>query len=227
MQQAQRLAAVHDPTGATFNVGAVVTQEDGKVVSVETLRRRKEQELARQAKEEGMTSASVATNVTGSTTFQESNAQSSMLQIGIHPARNPLSNLQNGINPARLAQMDIGRSQQAPPKMSKTQQRKRAALEPRPPPPKPIIPEGVNIPDGEENWLALWNLSFDQLERRVLHEKKRKAAERKALRLRQKSGKAERRAARDEKRKVYRELKMTWKAIKGTNRSTPFFILIY
>ena len=222
MQQAQRLAAVHDPTGATFNVGPVVTQEDGKVVSVETLRRRKEQELARQAKKEGITSASVATNVRGSTAFPESNAQSSMLQIGIQPARDPLSNLQNGINPARLAQMDIGRSQQAPQKMSKTQQRKRAALEPRPPPPKPIIPEGVNIPDGEESWLSLWNLSDDQLERRVLREKKRKAAERKALRLKQKSGKAERRAARDEKRKVYRELKMTWKAIKGTNRSTPF-----
>ena len=120
------------------------------------------------------------------------------------------------INPHRLAQMDITQPSQATKSMSKTQQKKLAALAPRPPPPKPVIPENVLIPDGEEDWLALWDLSDYQLERRVLREKKSKAAERKALRLKQQSGKFERREARDEKRKVYRDIKLTWKAIKGS-----------
>ena len=221
MQQTQRLAAVHDPTGSTFNVGPVVTQADGTVISVETLRRRKEQELARLAREEGIVSATGAPDGKATATSTESNAQACTLQDGMHPARDPLSSLHNEINPARLAQMDIGRPEQPPQKISKTQQRKRAALEPRPPPPKPIIPERISVPDGEVNWLSLWDLSDNQLERRVIREKKRKAAERKALRIKQKSGKVERRAARDEKRKVYRELKMTWKAIKGVHYSTP------
>jgi hypothetical protein len=61
----------------------------------------------------------------------------------------------------------------------------------------------------------MWDMEDQELARRVQHEKKRKAAGRKALRMAQKAGKTERRAARDEKRKVYRELKHTWKAIKG------------
>lgn len=129
--------------------------------------------------------------------------------------------LRNGINPERLAHIEAMVSQRAPSRLSKTQQKKRAALELRPPPPKPAIPEGISIPKGEENWLELWNLPDDQLERRVLKEKRRKAAERKALRVKQQSGKAERRVARDEKRRVYRDIKLTWKAIKGMDLSCP------
>ena len=69
--------------------------------------------------------------------------------------------------------------------MSETQLKNEVALAPRPPSPKPIIPEGISIPVGEENWLALWNLSDRQLERRVTKEKKRMAAEKKALRVKQ------------------------------------------
>lgn len=212
MQQARRLAAVYDPTGSAFNVGPVVTQANGTVVSVETLKKREEQELAKLAREEGTVSA------TGDPAGKTSASSTAL--------RDPLSSLHNGINPARLALMDIGRIEDPAKKMSKTQQKKRAALEPRPPPPKPTMPDGISVPDGETNWLALWDLPDDQLERRVIREKKRKAAERKALRTKQKSGKVERRAARDEKRKVYRELKLTWKAIKGVLYSMPSSILV-
>lgn len=211
MQQARRLAAVHDPTGSAFNVGPVATQANGTVVSVETLEKREEQELAKLAREEGTVSANGVPDGKTSATSTAS--------------RDPLSSLHNGINPARLALIDVGRFEGHPKKMSKTQQKKRAALEPRPPPKRPTIPEGVSVPDGETNWLVLWDLSDDQVERRVIREKKRKAAERKALRTKQKSGKVERRAARDEKRKVYRELKLTWKAIKGVLYSMPSSIL--
>lgn len=203
VRQAQRLAAIHDPSGIMFNVSAVVKQEDGTVISQDTLRRReeraREKDAAEKAKQEGLDPIKVENDDALASTITD-NA--------------PLI-LRNGINPDRLAHIDGAKPQQPASRLSKTQQRKRAALEPKPAPPRPVIPGTISLPKGEENWLALWDLSDDQLERRVIREKKRKAAERKALRVKQKSGKAERRVARDEKRKVYREIKLTWKAIKG------------
>ena len=208
VRQAQRLAAVHDPSGVKFNVGPVVMQEDGTVISQDILRRRKERAqeraIAEQTKEGGSANGTAITH-----------------EVGNGETTGPISTnppgLPNGINPDRLAHIEAKVSQLPPSRLSKTQQKKRAALEPRPPPPKPTIPEDVSIPEGEENWLDLWDLPDDQLERRCLREKKRKAAERKALRVKQKSGKVERRVARDEKRRVYRDIKLTWKAIKGVN----------
>ncbi|KAL6716305.1 hypothetical protein ACLMJK_005871 [Lecanora helva] len=197
--QAQRLAAIHDPSGVTFNVGPVVLQEDGSVITEETLRRRKQRALekaaAEQAKEQN-------TNIDSPTIP----SQVALREAPPYP--------ENNVKPDRPDRIDGMNGQQPQIRLSKTQQKKRAALEPRPPPPKPIIPDGVSIPEGEEAWLALWDMADEQLERRLIREKRRKAAERKALRLKQKSGKAERRAARDEKRKVYRDIKLTWKSIK-------------
>lgn len=207
VRQAQRLAAVHDQSGVTFNVGPVVMQEDGTVISQDTLRRRQAKAQERAAVEQ-----TKDTSTNGVPTIHE-------LRDG-HPPASTTTNppaLRNGINPNRLAHIEAAVAERPPSRLSKTQQKKRAALEPRPSPPKPTLPEGVSIPEGEQNWLELWDLPDDQLERRVLREKKRKAAERKALRVKQKLGKAERRVARDEKRRVYRDVKLTWKAIKGTN----------
>lgn len=191
-----------------FNVGPVITQEDGTVISLETIRKRQEKEAVEQTKKNGtMPTAGGIDKVQND--FQMLEGRDKMkddLIIDVSP---------NGINPARLSQIGIVKPRAVPKGMSKTQQKKLAALEPRPPPPKPIIPDGISLPEGEEDWLALWDLPDEQLERRVIRGKRRKAAERKALRTKQQSGKVERRAARDEKRKVYRELKMTWKTIKG------------
>ena len=206
VRQAQRLAAVHDPSGVTFNVGPVVVQEDGTVICQDVLRRRQER-----AQERAATEQSKEANAAAFTHEVGDGENTASMSTTNPPA------LRNGINPDRLAHIKAEVSQEPPSRLSKTQQKKRAALEPRPPPPKPTIPEGVSIPEGEENWLHLWDLPDDQLERRCLREKKRKAAERKALRVKQKSGKVERRVARDEKRRVYRDIKLTWKAIKGMN----------
>lgn len=208
VRQAQRLAAVHDQSGVAFNVGPVVMQEDGTVISQETLRQRQERAQERAAAEQ--TEKDESTN--GVLISHKVGNGEATASTSIDP---PV--LRNGINPDRLAHIQGIVPQRPPSRLSKTQQKKRAALEPRPPPPKPTIPEGVSIPQGEENWLGLWDLPDDQLEKRVLREKKRKAAERKALRVKQRSGKTERRVARDEKRRVYRDIKLTWKAIKGTN----------
>ena len=199
VKQAQRLAAVHDPTGTIFNVGPVTRDDDGAVISVEALQRRREREEARK---NGHTALlEITTGQKGNAIQQQSAVKEDQASI---------------INPARVAQIDTAQPE-APfvRKISKTQQKKLAKYEPRPPPPKPVLPEGISIPEGEENWIELWELPDEEVERRVLRAKKRKAAARKALRVKQKSGKVERRAARDEKRKVYRDLKHTWKSIKG------------
>ena len=209
VRQVQRLAAIHDPSGALFNVGPVVKLEDGTVISEETLRRREqraqEKAAAERLKTENTVDEAPAVHSAGKAIDQLSATaipDSSYLSTSEVKSGGPTSI--DAANPPKSAKV-----------LSKKQQKKRSCLEPRPPPQKPTIPENIQIPDGEENWLALWDLSDDQLERRVLREKKRKAAERKALRVKQKSGKAERREARDEKRRVYREIKLTWKAIKG------------
>lgn len=209
VRQVQRLAAIHDPSGALFNVGPVVKLEDGTVISEETLRRREqraqEKATAERLKTENTVNEAPAVHNVGKDIDQPS--------ATAIPDSSHLSTSE--VKPDGLTSIDAANLPKSGKVMSKKQQKKRSCLEPRPPPQKPTIPENIQIPDGEENWLALWDLPDDQLERRVLREKKRKATERKALRVKQKSGKAERREARDEKRRVYREIKLTWKAIKG------------
>ena len=157
-------------------------QEDGLVVSVESIRSRHIREAAK---------------ATANTLpVEKTDAENSMTSDGITQIEDP------------------DRTQKLK-KLSKSQQQKRAALQPYLPPLKPKIPEGVSVPDGEENWLALWDLADDHIERRILRAKRKKAAERKALRVKQQSGKADRREARDEKRKVYKDIKLIWKSIKG------------
>ena len=182
-----------------FNIGPVAIQEDGSILSLETIRRREERGAAKKEASNALLEITI---------YQKGNAKQS------EPV-DTKSIFESGMNPERRAQIDTGQHVKSGTKMSKSQQRKLAKFAPRPPPPKPTIPEGVQIPESEENWLDLWDLPDVEVERRVLKARKRKAAARKALRVNQQSGKVERRAARDEKRKVYRDLKTTWKSIKG------------
>ena len=201
IKQAQRLAAVHDPSGVGFNIGPVVILEDGRVISVESLRRREERKALAEFQMSGgdADSAKIPSNARGEA-------------LGPPLTQHNSKQVPSNVSEDRLPLIEQGTSHQ---RLSKSQQKKMAALQPRPPPPKPTLPGDVSIPIGEEDWLALWDLDDEELERRVLRAKRRKATERKALRRRQQSGKVERRAARDEKRKVYRDLKLTWKLIRG------------
>jgi hypothetical protein len=204
LKQIQKLAAIHDPTGASFHIDPVITLENGDVVTVEALKRKQERERAeREAGEIGTVAKSQGSKQEGDSRNEDS-ASKATQAMG--------SNTMNGIN---LAWINLINTNPLKPKMSKTQQKKLAKFEPLPPPPKPCIPDGISLPLEEENWLALWDLSDEQMERRILGKKKRKAAERKAFRLKQQEMKDERRAARDEKRKVYREIKELWKGIKA------------
>ena len=208
IRQAQRLAAVHDPSGAMFNVGRVIVQEDGSVITQEILQRREQRALEKAAANKEGATDKAEDPISG----PEVNGNEIQMNV-VSPTKTQL--LENGINPDRFARIEAANAQNPPSRVSKSQLKKRKQWEPRPPPPKPIIPEGIAVPEGEENWVALWDLPDDELERRTIRAKRRKAADRKALRVRQQSGKAERRIARDEKRKVYRDIKLTWKTIKG------------
>lgn len=197
-----------------FNVGAVTTLEDGKVVTVEWLENKKKREAER--------AAALAAGETPAKTVSEEKESPKDADVNGEPAA-----AQDGVNPERLRMIEASggslpgtqtraNGDAAPvKKMSKSQQKKLAMYEERPEPPKPIRPDNIPLPEGETDWLALWDLDDAGVERRVVAEKKAKAAERKALRQKQKEGKAERRAARDERRKVYREKKQEWKEIKG------------
>ena len=188
IRQAQRLAAIYDPTGARFNVSPVVTLDDGSVITQEQLRRRQERAAEKLAQEEA---------IRNGVSEQSSNVEKQL----------QLNNQQDAGKDSAEPQTNKYRS--------KTQMKKLALYAPRPPPPKPTIPEGTPLFEQEDNWLSLWDLEDEELERRVNREKRRKAAARKALRVKQQTGKPERRMARDEKRRTYRDSKLEWITIKG------------
>jgi len=211
VQMAQRLAAVYDPSGAMFNVSPVVTLEDGRVTTVESLQRKKEREAQKAAEQNGE--------------ITEESPEEGQAK-GVH-APSSAATKHGNVNSDRIEMIESGMQQSSQARiLSKSQQKKQAELTPRPPPPKPVIPDGIKIPsDEEENWLELWDLDDGELERRVLRAKKQAARERKEFRQHQKFGKAERRAARDEKRRVYRDIKKSWQVIRQEERRRRKFLV--
>ncbi|KAL8952287.1 MAG: hypothetical protein Q9222_001776 [Ikaeria aurantiellina] len=208
INQVQLLASVHDPSGTAFNIGPVVRQPDGSVISAETARRRREKDDAAQAtRTVSPRPASEAAMDRELTTT--SNAPHLLLR-GLSP------------DPKSLVISDSGalarphHDPQTSHRLEQTQQHVQATSQNHQvQPSKPRLPEGISVPSGEENWLALWDLSDEGIEGRIKRAKKNKATERKAHRVMQQNGKIERRGARDEKRKVYRDIKMIWKSIQA------------
>ncbi|KAL8731729.1 MAG: hypothetical protein Q9166_003176 [cf. Caloplaca sp. 2 TL-2023] len=203
IKQVQQLAAVHDQSGAMFNIGPVMRRDDGSVVFAESVRRRQERNA---------TKADATTTLGDSTSGLPADRESLPTRNELEPTSSD-SRLEAKLNvdPGRMVQMEDLHSSKNQPRPGPAQPQKQPTLQP---PPKPVIPDGITLPDGEQDWLALWDLPNEKIERRILRAKKEKAAERKALRIAQQSGKSERREARDEKRKVYRDIKMIWKVIR-------------
>lgn len=205
------MALQYDPSGATFNIAPVTRLQDGTIVSEETLRKRQERAALQKAKQDGIELKSSHNNSSdGNRVEYGPDGTTFVPPVGVHSDR--IKNISMGFSHGRSTGM------------SKTQEKKKqqqAALESQPTLPKPIIPEHIAIPCDEIDWLSLWDIDDDELERRVKQEKNQKVAVRKAMRSKQQSGKVERRVARDEKRAVYREMKLTWKAIKGTVHIDP------
>ncbi|KAM3078608.1 hypothetical protein ACMFMG_006478 [Clarireedia jacksonii] len=164
---AEKLAAVHDPSGASFNVSPVVMLEDGTVKSKKALERRKSFGEQVEKKENGADASKAL----------------------------------DGMNPERVKLLQESATK---PQISKSAQKKKAKYDPKPVPPKPIIPEGIEIPEGEENWLQLWDLSDGDIERR-LHSAARKARDAKReARKRQKEEARFRRVMKQKRRTAMR-----------------------
>ena len=138
---AQRLAAVYDPTGAKFNVKPVTTFEDGRVVTLESIERKKEREALKRAEGEA-TQTETAPNGVPLDPQEAADRATALANVG--------SNVSDRLNPERMAILiESNMPQDRSLGGSKKQQKKMEQYAPRPPPPKPTIPEGVEIPDDE------------------------------------------------------------------------------
>lgn len=91
---------------------------------------------------------------------------------GINPERMPL--IKGGVplaNPTAPAK-----------KLSNKQKQRLAASLPKPVPPRPILPDGISIPDGEENLIALFDITDEDIQKRLSKAKGAKKTAAKQLR---------------------------------------------
>jgi len=215
VRQAERLAAIHDPTGKMFNVGEVVITPDGQVKSKEAIARaaeaKKQKEI--EAAAEKLENIRLAEE---KAKYREAKLQAKRegREAPPRPDYTPQIDLQSsasfygnrsGGQPAYSGQQ-MGRQPatgaKPPRKISKKQQQRQEMLKPKPVPPKPVIPEGIALPAGEENLLLLWDISDEQIIKRLNSKKKEKILAAKKLRLIQKEQKKFNRAMKVRKKQA-------------------------
>ncbi|KAL8694142.1 MAG: hypothetical protein Q9218_001139 [Villophora microphyllina] len=199
LRQVRHLAALYDPSGTMFNIGPVGRPSVGLASSAETSRRWEEDGVAKAP----YSNATMNAHTNGATDTRLSSAEECGHDSAIYRMDQDCV-----ARPWDSKDKQIGRTSRKPQQLNYAVTRNLSS------PPKPRIPEGISIPDGEPNWLALWDISDDQIEKNIMLSKIAKAAERKALRAKQQEGKYERREARDVKRKAYRDIKAIWRSIK-------------
>ena len=91
--------------------------------------------------------------------------------------------LEDAVNPERQALIQTGPK---PPRISKKQQKRQALYAPKPVPPKPILPEGISIPEGEEDFISQFDITDEGILKRLSEQKKKKSLAARALRRKQK-----------------------------------------
>lgn len=164
-----------------FNVGEMIKMPDGQIKSKDKLRD-SEEAKARRAKEEA-----------------DFNEQVKKVKDAFNEARAKME-AQYAADGREMTTQQVQRLRQQypiPARISNKQRARQEALAPRPTPPKPIIPEGFSIPEGEEDLLALWDITDEDIVKRINHRKKEKAMAARELRRIQK-----------EKKKFNRAMKM-------------------
>ncbi|PVH78268.1 hypothetical protein DL98DRAFT_256960 [Cadophora sp. DSE1049] len=168
VKQAERLAAIHDSSGKMFNVGEIILLPGGVVKSKEGMRKAaeaKEQKDREEAERKGIEKR--YKDVEQAAKLEAEEAQRAVDE-GLpaptqFPAREALKNMQR------------------PKRTSKKQLQRQEQLKPKPVPPKPVIPEGISLPEGEEDLLALWDITDEQIMKRLADQKREKAQSRKRL----------------------------------------------
>ncbi|KAH7409060.1 small acidic protein family-domain-containing protein [Cadophora sp. MPI-SDFR-AT-0126] len=168
VKQAEHLAAIHDPSGKMFNVGEIIILPGGIVKSKEGMRKAAEAKEQKD-REEG-----------------ERNAIEKRCKDAEMAAKLEAEEAQRAVDhglpaPTHFPAKEALKSMQRPKKISKKQLHRQEQLKPQPIPPKPVIPEGISLPEGEEDLLALWDITDEQILKRLADRKREKAKSRKQL----------------------------------------------
>ena len=184
VKQAERLAAKYDPSGKTFNVSEIVVLEDGRVRSKEGMRIAKEHKIQREKDKKAAKEAKQAA-------LELKEARKAAKARG----QNPATALKS-IDAERLAQIQGAKH------ISNTQKRRLALYAPKPVPPKPVLPEGISLPEGEENMIALWDITDEDVIKRLANTKRKKGQQRAAFKNQQRKEKIFRRAMKTKKKQA-------------------------
>jgi hypothetical protein len=188
-----------------FNVGEVVVMPDGQVKSTEAIKKAAEMKAQREI-EGAIEKAENERIAAEKAKYKEEKLQAK--REGREPPPRPFFAPTISIQSAASI-YDVGEAagrDQQPPKqvlrLSKKQQRRQEMLKPKPVPPKPVIPEGISLPAGEENLLVLWDITDEEIRRRLRAKKKEKIQAGKNLRRIQKEQKKFNRAMKVRKKQA-------------------------
>jgi len=167
-------------SGKLFNVGKVIVMPDGQVKSVERLQKtaevKEQREVERKENERRKLAAEEAKKA--------GKAPSNLVESSVHSL--------DGVNPQRAGLIQTIHGVAAPSRasgISNKQRKTQEMLNPRLIPQKPIIPEGYKLPEGEENFIDLWDLPDEEIKKRLDMAKQKAENARKALRRKQKEEK--------------------------------------
>ena len=201
VRQAERLAATHDPSGKSFNVGEVVVLPDGQVRSKESIAKAEETRVRKAQQDKEAREAEEAYKLRQKEMKEQrksflearkSEGTDENMAIRLWEAEqrkilaeNPIKNPDQArfievVNRQGLVQIQ---------KISKKQLQRREQLQPKPVPPRPVIPEGIMLPEGEVNLIELWDITDQQITARLREQKKAKSQAGKDLRAVQKEQK--------------------------------------
>jgi len=179
VRQAEKLAGQYDLSGKLFNVGEVIIMPDGQAKSVERLQKtadvKEQRAVDRKEKQERNLVAEAKKASKPSSTL----AQSSLPSL-------------DGVNPQRAGLIKTTREVATPNhsrRLSNKQQMTNEKSIPRSTLLKPVIPQGYDLPEDEENFIAMWDLTDGEIKKRLGLAKQKSENERKALRRKQKAEK--------------------------------------
>ncbi|KAI9046564.1 hypothetical protein LZ554_009309 [Drepanopeziza brunnea f. sp. 'monogermtubi'] len=193
VRQAERLAAIHDPSGKTFNVGEIITLPGGIIKTKEAIRKAAEAAEQKEKEEAERKAADLRyKNAELAAKLEAEEARKAAEEGRPVPTRFPAKEALKGMKrPKRISKKKLQRQE-----MLKRLQET---------PPKPIIPAGISLPEGEENMLALWDISDTDIMKRLHEQKKQKTLARKDLKKIQKEAKKLKKELKIRKRQAEKE----------------------
>lgn len=151
-----------------FNVGEIIILPGGIVKSKEGMR--KAAEIKEQRDKEEVQRKAIEKRYKDAETAVKLEAEEAQRAID-----------QGNTAPIEFPAKEALKRMKKPKKISKKQLKLQEQLEPQPIPPKPVIPNGTSLPEGGEDLLALWDITDEEIGKRLGEKKKEKTKSRKQL----------------------------------------------